>query len=195
MSAHSARSFAHRWTTLCRRRWSRCRRGGRTLAGAKPKLPGWPNVEGGKLGGFDIAVVGGAASPYRDLAELKWCYVNKLWETLWDVFKVSLASSLESVEGAYVIAGAPSTLWGKPADCAELFAGGVWSTRRLISRYNTNWSWLLRQGSKSQPIRMPELIQTEPIANEPLQLSDSVWVIKAITATPVSAETVGLENG
>ena len=28
----------------------------------KPKLPGWPNVEGGRLGGFDIAVVGGDAA-------------------------------------------------------------------------------------------------------------------------------------
>jgi hypothetical protein len=161
----------------------------------RPELPGWPNVGGGKLGGFDLAVVGDGGPPYRLLAELKWCYIDKLWETLWDVFKVSLAIGIEGTEGAYVVAGAPTTLWGKSADCVELFADGVWSARELISHYSTNWSWLLGEGSKSQPVRLPALIQTELVANEPLHLADSAWAIKAITAMPASDEWIELENG
>lgn len=161
----------------------------------RPELLGWPNVEGGKLGGFDLAVAGADGASYRYLAELKWCYVDKLWETLWDTFKVSLASKLAGTEAAYVVAGAPAALWGEPADCAELFAGGVWSTRDLIARYTTNWSWLLGESSKSKPQRLPELIRTELVANEPLQLTDSVWVIKAISVTAVADATVEFENG
>jgi hypothetical protein len=161
----------------------------------RPELAGWPNVEGGKLGGFDLAVTARDGTGYRYLVELKWCYVDKLWETLWDAFKVSLASGLDATEAAYVIAGAPATFWGKPADCAELFADGVWSTRDLISRYSTNWSWLLGESSKSQPRRLPDLIRTELVANEPLQLSDSVWVIKAISITPATEETIDFDNG
>jgi hypothetical protein len=161
----------------------------------RPELPGWPDVEGGKLGGFDLAVTARDGDAYRYLAELKWCYVDKLWETLWDAFKISLASGLDGAEAAYVIAGASASLWEKPAACAELFAGGVCSTRELISRYSTNWSWLLGESSTSQPVRLPELIQTELVANEPLQLSDAVWVIKAISITPATGETIEFENG
>lgn len=161
----------------------------------RPDLPGWPNVEGGKLGGFDLAVANSDGVGYRVLAELKWCYVDKLWETLWDAFKISLASQLEGTEAAYVIAGAPATLWGKPADCAELFADDVWSPRDLISRYTTNWSWLLGESSKSQPRQLPERIRTELVASEPLQLPDSEWVIKAMSVRPVGDARVEFENG
>ena len=161
----------------------------------RPALPGWPNAGGGKLGGFDLAVVGGTSETYRLLAELKWCYVDKLWETLWDAFKVSLASDVEGIEHAYVVVGAPAVVWGKPANGSELFYGGTWSTRELISRYGTNWSWLLAEGSKSQPVSLPELIQTELVANEIIQVTDPAWTIRAITVIPVSSATIELENG
>ena len=55
-------------------------------------MPCWPNVEGGKPGGFDLAVLGDDGTSYRYLAELKWCDVDKPRETLWDAFKISVAS-------------------------------------------------------------------------------------------------------
>lgn len=75
----------------------------------------------------------GQGDAHLHLCHPALCDVDKLWETLWDAFKVSLASELDGVVNAYVVAGAPATLWDKPADCAELFTGGVCSTRELIS--------------------------------------------------------------
>jgi hypothetical protein len=161
----------------------------------RPQLAGWPNVEAGRLGGFDLAGVGADRTSYRYLVELKWCYRDKLGETLWDAFKISLASGLDGTHAGYVIAGTPVELWDKPADCAELFANETWSTRELISRYTTNWSWLLAEGSKSQPARLPKLMATELVASELLQLSGALWVIKAISVTPFGSETVEFENG
>jgi len=162
----------------------------------RPDLPGWPNIEGGRLGGVDLAVLGADGASFRYLAELKWCYRDKLWEILWDAFKASLASQLPGVEAGYVIAGAPDAHWSKPVDCAELFANdGPWPTRELISRYTTNWSWLLGEGSKSQPQLLPELIQTELAAEQTLELGTESWTIRAVAVRPVGDATIELENG
>ncbi|HLX31543.1 MAG TPA: hypothetical protein VKR79_02120 [Gaiellaceae bacterium] len=161
----------------------------------RPALPGWPSNKGNPLGGIDISVAASTQGEHRYLAELKWCYEDKLWETLWDVLKAGAASQVAGTEAAYVVAGAPDSYWAKPVACAELFADGLWATRDLIARYSTNWSWLLGEGSKSQPRQLSELFQTELAVEEPLLLLGKPWTIKAVAVRAVGDLSVDFENG
>jgi len=161
----------------------------------RPRLPGWPSNKGNPLGGIDISVTGSTSGEHRYLAELKWCYEDKLWETLWDVLKAGAASQVPGTGAAYVIAGAPESYWAKPVACAELFVDGLWATRDLVSRYSTNWSWLLGEGSKSRPRQLSELFQTELAVEEPLLLWGKPWTIRAVAVRAVGDLTVDFEDG
>jgi hypothetical protein len=157
------------------------------------RLPGDANVKSGRVGGFDLAMAGDAGVRY--LAELKWCWTNKLWETLWDAFKVALATRLDGVDAAYVVVGAKDADWNKPVDCAELFDGGAWGTRELIGRYTLPWSRLLAESAINPALELPEQIRTEVVADAQLRSAHSAWTIKAIAVTPSGHKTVAFENG
>jgi hypothetical protein len=86
--------------------------GARVDPEARLKLVHWP----GRLGAADIGVrESPRSSRYTALAECKWCREDKLYEALWDLLKLALASRELELESAYLIVAAPRSMWEKPA--------------------------------------------------------------------------------
>jgi hypothetical protein len=80
-------------------------------------------------------VAAGWPGPARHVAELKWCQAgdDKVYEAIWDLFKMALALRLPGMRTAHLITGAPVEMWPR-AFCADLFAGGTFTVEELCAR-------------------------------------------------------------
>jgi hypothetical protein len=132
------------------------------------KLDDWP----GRLLGPDVVIRHPDATAHRAFAEIKWCRENTMFEVMWDLLKLSLAVSLERVEGSYLVVGAPGQAWPQDAwACAALLSDGEWSTRGLFDRYQDPWKWLLGGNKTARPRRLPDTVATTLLAQIPIHMA------------------------
>jgi hypothetical protein len=139
-------------------------------------LADWP----GRLLGPDVVVRHPEDRADRAYAEMKWCRENKMFEVLWDLFKLSLAAGVNGVEAGYLVVGAPGHAWRNDAwGCSTLLADEEWSTRELLVRYERAWGDLLKGNRAARPKRLPETISTTLLAAVPIHLaSEPAWELR-----------------
>lgn len=116
------------------------------------------------------------------------CKVEKVNETLWDVYKLVAAAGAPGFEAGYAVVAATSKMWDSAGDCVALFAPPIGIERELESRtlfdeWRAAWAWLL-QGGSARPTRVPGRIAVQLVAEAPLA-DQPTWVIRAIRVTPV----------
>jgi hypothetical protein len=102
---------------------------------------------------------------FRHVGELKWCQLgdDKVYETIWDLFKLALMTRIPGVRTAHLITGAPNAMWPS-ALCVDIFDGGTFDTAELCTRrfprggQRTAWDYLLEGGYDRHPDRVPARI-------------------------------------
>lgn len=85
-------------------------------------VAGWPAL-GRSTTVTVVETQPGSRAPYL-VAELKWIRTGgdyKIYEAMWDLFKMALQMRAPTVHGAYLITGAPSPAW-QSDPCADLFS-------------------------------------------------------------------------
>ena len=166
--------------------------GSPVVVGKVIPVPGWPSLG---RGGVDLAVVSGP-SQYSALVEAKWCHsgTDKIYEAIWDLFKVALVERMPTVRTAYLVTGAPAGMWPS-ALCADLFEGGSFTPEELCTRRfprggrRTAWDYLLEGGYDRYPDRVPSAIITTPIADPvDVAVADQRWVLRAVTVAGVGTQ-------
>src|SRR5205823_5648032 len=123
-----------------------------------------------------------SASP-KIVAELKWCQQgrrhNKVYEAVWDLFKVALLVDQYAVDG-YLVTGAPLGEWSE-ALCDELFGSGTVVSTDLFAGTFPNgrlvWDWLLQGGYDRYPQEVPSEITTVRVAAVPVSVGTVAWEI------------------
>jgi hypothetical protein len=169
----------------------------------KIATPGWPS-----LGRSTTDLVLDRTLDARKLttiAELKWIRLDgafKVWEALWDLFKMALQSQIDSIEDAYLITGAPSTAWSSDP-CEDLFqtkshdVEALCSTVFPTSRSNRPvWDYLLEGGYDRYPEWVPSPIRTEQLPTVQVTSGADQWDLKAVRVTvPKVSEPVPFPNG
>ena len=99
--------------------------------------------------------------------------MQKVGETLWDVYKLTSANLLPGFETGYSIVAATRKKWSSGGDCVGLFTGAVSQPRLLRSielfrEWEAAWEWLLK-GGNARPIRVPS-----PLSERPILQADAV---------------------
>jgi len=128
----------------------------------------------------------------RHVLELKWCQRahDKVYEAIWDLFKVALLTRLETVETGHLVTGGPVELW-ETAFCRDIFEGGRFEPEELCGRVLPRgrdpwiaWDDLLYGGYDRFPDRVPDSIETRPLRR--LQVTDGsrTWEIRAVSVHP-----------
>ncbi len=140
----------------------------------RPKLPYWPNLPAARLGGFDLGLGLHPDATPRVVLELKWCNSwQKVWEIIWDCFKLAHAAALPGCDAAFACYAISARAWEKQGPCSELLTTRTSSTRDLFDEYEWLWADPGGQNSKARPTRMPAAVQTSVIAEAPFaQLDD-----------------------
>jgi hypothetical protein len=149
-------------------------------------VAGWPLL--GRSATDFVAISPPASRSFAHVGELKWCSpgTDKLYEVIWDLFKMALMSRRADVLTAHLITGAPACMWPN-ALCGDVFSGGTYSPdelcRRRFSRGSrrTAWDDLLAGGSDRHPDRVPGQMTTVP-TGEPVELRGpgGVWELRAV---------------
>ena len=174
--------------------------GGRIAVGRVISIPGWPSLG---RSGVDLAVEG-PARQYPVLIEAKWCHSgrDKIYEAIWDLFKMALGLRRADTLSSYLITGAPSTMW-RSGFTIDLFEGGEFTPQELCGRMLPwgreprwlAWDDLLYGGSDRFPDEVPASIVTEPIL-EPVELASAPkWMIKAVRVSVPDTTPVPFAGG
>ena len=110
------------------------------------ELPGWDP----QPGTIDVAIVNTDLEP-RIAFELK---VDDIEWTLWDIYKMVSATTLPTVEAAYVVVAGRPGMWAGTRNCVELFDLDYvtadceeWYSRFLFAEYKRAWNDLLNGGT------------------------------------------------
>lgn len=142
------------------------------------KLADWP----GRLLGPDVVVKHPGATAHRAFAEIKWCRENTMFEVLWDLLKLSLAVSLDRIDGSYLVVGAPDRAWLDDAwGCSALLADNEWATRELFAKYGGAWTTLLGGNKTARPTRLPSTVATTLLAQVPVHIADGEdWEVRVV---------------
>jgi len=132
--------------------------------------PGWPSL-GRSTTDLVVEQAGGSRQP-RTIAELKWIVPDgpfKIWEAVWDLFKMALQSQIHGVTDAYLITGAPPKAWAADP-CADIFQSKTHDIVDLCTRvFPTShtgrlvWDELLDGGYGRHPDWVPSPILTEAL--------------------------------
>ena len=146
-------------------------------------LPDWP-----RLGNSPLDFV---SHDVRHVGELKWCQAHddKVYEAIWDLFKLACAVRLPSVQAGYLVTGAPAPMW-LSSPCRDLFDGGTFTPEELCSRRfrqgsrRTMWDYLLEGGYDRYPDRVPAHITTVPAGSAVVEDGDHRWLLRAVTVLP-----------
>jgi hypothetical protein len=83
----------------------------------KQPIPFWSPV-----GNVDVVVRRSGADDSLIAVELKWCYIDKLYEAIWDLFKMALLATTGA--STYLLTGASPQLWANAVG-KELFVDGT----------------------------------------------------------------------
>jgi hypothetical protein len=168
--------------------------GSRVEKDRKVSVPGWANT-----GRADLVVW---AEPVTKrvswLAELKWCGrgYDILYEGLWDLFKMALATQRVEEPKAYLLAGAEPSLWqtsrfsdlyeNQEHDCAGLCYRELPDRRRTLA-----WDDLLRGRFDRYPDAIPARVRTTVCG----RASVAEWELRAVEVTVIGDERVTMEDG
>lgn len=150
----------------------------------KFSIPSWSPV-----GNVDVIVHSASADDSLIALELKWCYVDKLYEAIWDLFKMALLAT--SGARTYLVTGATPQMWLGSLG-RELFADGVHTPADLCDlrlpwgQKLRAWDDLLWGGHDKSPTEVPSQIRTTLVAREAVHGSDGEWELRA-----VRVETIG----
>lgn len=155
-------------------------------------IPSWSPVGNVDLLAFPAEP---AAEPLI-AAELKWCHVDKLYEAIWDLFKMALLSTTGAQ--TYLVTGATRQMWANSVG-AELFGNGMHAPAALCEvrlpwgRKLRAWDDLLWGGYDKYPLTVPSEIRTTLVAREPVG-RDGEWELRAV-AVSAGAELTPFEGG
>ena len=129
---------------------------------ANQKLPGIAIPDWDPQPGWlDIAVVDENDEPVV-VAELK---LDDVDQTIWDIFKLASATRLPSVRAAYMVVGAPPTIWVTSLAAVPFYEGHtekVWSSKFVFEEYKVAWKNLLN-GGRGRPLRVPSSLVLTPL--------------------------------
>jgi hypothetical protein len=170
---------------------------GRVIPNRKVVIPIWEHV-----GRVDLTVGEFPGSPFdAGLIELKWSGAgsDKLYEGLWDAFKLSLALIANAVTGsrAYLLTGAKNAVWDS-SPFADLFETNVHDPvelcrRRLANRTQTlAWDDLLRGGYDSHPHWVPGKIATTVCGRAAVSGS---YELRGVEITVPECDGIGMTGG
>jgi hypothetical protein len=157
-------------------------------------VPYWPNV-----GHADLLVREAPRSERLSLvAELKWCGPTHdiLYEGIWDMFKMALATGREEHPKAYLISGAEQSLWST-SEFADLFDDATHDpvelcTRRLPdSKKTLAWDDLLRGGYDRYPDQLPARIDTVVVGRATV----GEWELRAVQVSVSRKAWITMHNG
>ncbi len=152
--------------------------------------PGWPSLGRSTTDLVLKRVVD--SRPLTTIAELKWIQPDgafKVWEALWDLFKMALQVQIDGVEDAYLITGAPPDAWTSDP-CEDLFQTKSHDVTELCTRVfptgrakRTVWDYLLEGGHDRYPEWVPSPIQTERLPSAQVRSGPDCWDLKAVRVT------------
>jgi hypothetical protein len=151
-----------------------------------------PTADWPALGRSAIDVVAaGWPGPARHVAELKWCRAgdDKVYEAIWDLFKMALALRVPGIRTAHLITGAPVEMWPR-AFCTDLFGGGTFTVEELCARRFARggrrfaWDYLLEGGADRAPDRVPAQLTTRPVG-EAVRVAGG-WELRAVAVGAAS---------
>jgi hypothetical protein len=167
---------------------------GRVETDRKVVVPHWASA-----GRVDLVV---RAEPGAErlawLAELKWCGPRHdiLYEGVWDLFKMALATKRDEHPRAYLIAGAETSLW-QGSMFADLFDEQEHDPvelclRRLDNRQGTlAWDAALQGGYDRYPDRVPARLRTSVRGRAPVDH----WELRAVEVSMTGDRWVRMEGG
>ncbi len=162
---------------------------GTSVVSTVVRLPEWPQLGQGGADYMAKAPSGGI-----HLGELKWCQrgQDKVYEAIWDLVKMALATRSPAIETAHLITGAPAEMWPH-ASCGDLFDGGTFTPEELCTRRfprgqrRTAWDYLLEGGYGRHPDAVPANITTTPTC-DPVSVAagSDCWLLRAVAVTIAS---------
>jgi len=137
--------------------------GDRVAKSRRVRIPQWESV-----GNVDVVVlVGDEPDVFSVLAELKWCGAkqNVLYEGIWDLFKMALATMRPEHPRAYLISGADESVW-QTSPFFDLFENREHNPIELCMRdlggrdHWLAWDALLYGGYDRHPDAVPAVLGT-----------------------------------
>lgn len=163
------------------------KRTGKVASSSVVAVAEWPSLGRSPV---DVVIPEGEDPRHpRHVLELKWCQWrhDKVYEAIWDLFKIALLTRLGSVKSGHLVTGAPVELW-EAAFCGDIFDGGHFETEKLCNRIlpwsrteMVAWDDLLWGGSDRFPDRVPAVIETRPLPPRRLTDGELTWEIRAVS--------------
>jgi hypothetical protein len=156
----------------------------------KHPIPGWSPI-----GNVDVVMHPDTANDPLIAIELKWCHVDKLYEGIWDLFKMALLSTTGA--WGYLVTGAPLVVWEAGVG-RELFDGAVHSPVDLCNvrlpwgQALRAWDDLLWGGYDKCPTSVPTQISTRVIAREPVTTG---WELRVVRVGVVGEGMTAFNDG
>lgn len=131
-------------------------------------------------------------------AELKWSVGEKIYEGIWDLFKMALLAQHPSVGATYLITGASEKEWASGVG-KDIFTEGTQTVVGLCALQFPNgryaWDYALEGGKDYCPLIVPATIRTHLVACEQLAGGPTAWQLRAIRVEPVGDEVVPFVGG
>lgn len=151
--------------------------------------PGWPSL--GRSTTDHVAEASPGSEQPRIIAELKWIVANrtfKIWEAVWDLFKMTLQGRIDGITDTYLITGAPPRAWATDP-CADIFESATHDVTDLCGRMFPNsgtkrpfWDYLLEGGYGRFPEWVPSPIITEALPPASLKDDPDGQQLRAVRA-------------
>ncbi len=142
-------------------------------AGVKEHWAGW-------LGRADVLVrLDDGAESYF---ETQLCGAEKLYESLWDVLKLSLFTALAERRGGYLLVAAPESAWEREGQHPQaIFEEGTHSVSDLLrTRCPELWGWCLTGTRTTRPISLPGELHSTPIASATIRSPSIDWELRCV---------------
>jgi hypothetical protein len=162
-------------------------------------IPDWPSLG---RSGVDIAAVQDGVYPL--LAEAKWCHSgkDKIYEGIWDLFKMALGTCRPEASDTALITGAPAHMW-ETGFCRDLLEGGEFTPEELCARVLPwgleprwfAWDDLLYGGYDRHPIQVPHRIVTSPIGKPVALELEQPWLIRSVAVSVIDHAPVPFVGG
>jgi hypothetical protein len=167
---------------------------GRVEKERRVTIPDWEQV-----GNVDIVVRSDPSKPsFAALVELKWAGPGDdiIYEAIYDLFKLALASRREDQPRTYLLTGAAKAHWEQSA-FADLFRDAEHEPEELCRRrlpgkqQRLAWDALLQGANDSHPLALPFRIRTKSTGRS----SVGDWELRAVEVSISNAAVVPLTGG
>jgi len=148
---------------------------------------GWPSLGRSAV---DVVASDGEDKPLL-VAELKWSPrgIDKVWEALWDLFKLALIAGEHPSVDPLLITAAPTGVWPHSC-CGDVFDGGTFAVTELcMRRFATGarrlvWDELIGGGYERCPLRLPARIETAIAGRTTVVDESGAWSVRAVRIRP-----------